>query len=94
MVKTASITRRIAQGDAALTAKLDSSLDTLWVSMQPLSGRPLNFSPDLLTAFERLLDRIEENRWHFEEADSGLRTLHHVAGGHYLAIGAEVDTGQ
>lgn len=38
-------------------------------------------------------DRVYSNgRWHFEEAgDDALRTLHHIAGGHYLAIGAPVD---
>lgn len=30
-------------------------------------------------------------RWHFETAPAGLRTLHHVAGGHFLAIGAPVE---
>ena len=29
-------------------------------------------------------------RWHFETADPALRTLHHVAGGHYYAIGEPV----
>lgn len=37
---------------------------------------------------------FDGGRWHFDDADNGLRTLHHVAGGHYLAIGDEVDTGQ
>lgn len=30
-------------------------------------------------------------RWHFGAADDTLRTLHHVAGGHYFSTGAEVD---
>ena len=93
MVKTASIARHIAQDDAALAAELDSSLDTLWVSMQPLSGRPLNFSPDLLTAFERLLDRIEENRWHWREesVESRLRYLV-LTSAHprYFALGGDL----
>jgi len=33
----------------------------------------------------------DKGRWRFHEADAGLRTLHHVAGGHYLAIGESVD---
>jgi flavin reductase (DIM6/NTAB) family NADH-FMN oxidoreductase RutF len=33
---------------------------------------------------------FDGGHWHFEQADDALRTLHHVAGGHYLAIGAEV----
>jgi flavin reductase (DIM6/NTAB) family NADH-FMN oxidoreductase RutF len=36
-------------------------------------------------------DRVfRDGHWHFEQADASLRSLHHVAGGHYLAIGAEV----
>src|SRR5207237_1121038 len=36
-------------------------------------------------------DRVfRHGRWHFEGADDTLRTLHHVAGGHYLRIGDEV----
>lgn len=33
---------------------------------------------------------FSEGRWHFEGQDS-LRTLHHVAGGHFLTIGDAVD---
>lgn len=33
---------------------------------------------------------FSEGRWHFEGHDS-LRTLHHVAGGHFLTIGAPLD---
>ena len=33
---------------------------------------------------------FSEGRWHFEGHD-GLRTLHHVAGGHFLTIGEPVD---
>jgi len=33
-------------------------------------------------------DRVfRDGRWHFDGADDSLRTLHHVAGGHFLAIG-------
>ncbi len=36
-------------------------------------------------------DRVfRDGRWHFGAADASLRTLHHVAGGHFLAIGDEV----
>jgi hypothetical protein len=34
---------------------------------------------------------FDGGRWHFDEAEDGLRTLHHVAGGHYLAIGDSVE---
>lgn len=30
---------------------------------------------------------FSDGRWHFETADPALRSLHHVAGGHYYAIG-------
>jgi flavin reductase (DIM6/NTAB) family NADH-FMN oxidoreductase RutF len=33
---------------------------------------------------------FRDGRWHFEQADPALRTLHHVAGGHYYAIGEPV----
>lgn len=29
--------------------------------------------------------------WHFDEADPALRTIHHVAGGHFLATGEALD---
>ncbi|MBI5270499.1 MAG: flavin reductase family protein [Burkholderiales bacterium] len=32
-------------------------------------------------------------RWHFDTAPEALRTVHHVAGGHFLAIGAPVEAG-
>jgi len=33
---------------------------------------------------------FSDGRWHFEGHD-GLRTLHHVAGGHFLTIGEPID---
>ncbi len=33
---------------------------------------------------------FSQGRWHFEDADPGLRSLHHVAGGHFYAIGEPV----
>ncbi len=33
---------------------------------------------------------FSEGRWHFAGHDA-LRTLHHVAGGHFLTIGEPVD---
>ncbi len=36
-------------------------------------------------------DRVfRAGRWHFDGAEPALRSLHHVAGGHFLAIGDEV----
>ncbi|MBQ0931713.1 flavin reductase family protein [Ideonella sp. 4Y16] len=34
---------------------------------------------------------FDAGRWHFDRAPAALRTLHHVAGGHYLAIGDPVE---
>ena len=51
MLKNASAAQHTPRGDTALATRLDSSLDTLWVSLQPVPGRPLNFSPELLAAF-------------------------------------------
>ncbi len=67
MVKTASIAPQTRWDDSSLATRLDRSLDTLWVSLQPTAGRPLNFSPELLTRLERLLDRFEENNWYWQE---------------------------
>lgn len=36
-------------------------------------------------------DRVfRDGRWHFDGADPSLRSLHHIAGGHFFAIGDEV----
>ena len=36
-------------------------------------------------------DRVfSDGRWHFDDADDSLRSLHHIAGGHFYAIGNEV----
>ena len=36
-------------------------------------------------------DRVfRDGRWHFDGADASLRSLHHIAGGHFHAIGDEV----
>ena len=67
MVKTASIAPYVPREDSSLATRLDNSMDTLWVSLQAVPGRPLNFSPELLSGFERLLDRIEGNDWHWQE---------------------------
>ncbi|SLM64534.1 MULTISPECIES: flavin reductase family protein [Dickeya] len=34
---------------------------------------------------------FSDGHWHFEDADPMLRSLHHVAGGHYYAIGDALD---
>jgi hypothetical protein len=33
---------------------------------------------------------FSEGRWHFEDAAPELRSLHHVSGGHFYAIGEAV----
>jgi flavin reductase (DIM6/NTAB) family NADH-FMN oxidoreductase RutF len=36
-------------------------------------------------------DRVFSNgRWHFETGPDGLRSLHHVAGGHFYAVGQAI----
>ncbi len=35
---------------------------------------------------------FSDGRWHFEDADPALRSLHHVAGGHFYAIGEPLTT--
>ena len=36
-------------------------------------------------------DRVfRDGRWHFDGVENGLRSLHHIAGGHFFAIGDEV----
>ena len=77
MVKTASIAPHVSRDDSSLATRLDNSLDTLWVSLQPVDGRPLNFSPELLAGLERLLDRIEGTNWHWQE-DSREYRLHYL----------------
>ena len=67
MVQIASVVQHVPRDDTVLATRLDSSLDTLWVSLQAAPGRPLNFSPELLSGFERLLDQIEDNGWHWRE---------------------------
>jgi len=38
-------------------------------------------------------DRVfRDGHWHFDDADPALRSIHHVAGGHYLVIGDEIAT--
>lgn len=35
---------------------------------------------------------FRQGRWHFEQADASLRTIHHVAGGYYLVSGDGLHT--
>ncbi|WP_373754375.1 flavin reductase family protein [Neisseria weixii] len=36
---------------------------------------------------------FSQGHWHFETADTGWRTLHYIAGGHFYAIGDAIDVG-
>jgi flavin reductase (DIM6/NTAB) family NADH-FMN oxidoreductase RutF len=36
---------------------------------------------------------FSDGRWHFEDADPAFRSLHHVAGGHFYAIGEPLAVG-
>ena len=59
--------------DYPIRTQLDSSLDTLWVSLQPSSRRAHNFSLELLSALEDLLDQLEESRWHWRDGSCQTR---------------------
>jgi len=89
MMQVASIARHAAADDASITTRLDGSRDTLWVSLQPAPGRPHNFSLALLSGFERLLDQMEESRWHWRN-----ERLRYVVleSGHprYFALGGDL----
>lgn len=37
---------------------------------------------------------FRDGHWHFEDADPALRSLHHVAGGHFYAIGEALEAGE
>lgn len=40
-------------------------------------------------------DRVfRDGHWHFEEADPAWRSIHHIAGGHFYAIGEPMRAGQ
>jgi flavin reductase (DIM6/NTAB) family NADH-FMN oxidoreductase RutF len=45
----------------------------------------------LVTGAWALESAFSKGRWHFGPPDSELRTLHHIAGGHFFATGDEVD---
>jgi flavin reductase (DIM6/NTAB) family NADH-FMN oxidoreductase RutF len=57
--------------------------------------------PEQETRFDLFLGQVtgawahervfSHGRWHFGPPDNPLRTLHHIAGGHFFAIGDEVD---
>lgn len=38
----------------------------------------------------RAMATLTDVRWHFEDAPDNLRTIHHVAGGQFLATGVPV----
>jgi len=77
MAKTLSIAHRAPANDVSLGTEFDPARETLWVYLQPVPGQPLNFSTTLLGAFERLLDRIEGNRWNWQDG-SGDTRLHYL----------------
>jgi len=88
-----SISRRAPADNAALSIEFDASLEALWVFLEPIPGRPLNFSTNLLGAFERLLDRIEENRWHWQSNGASVPVRYLVLASHhprYFALGGDL----
>ncbi len=93
MTSQLSIAYRAPEDDSTLATEWDTSLDALWVFMQPRPGLPLNFSAALLAAFEHLLNRVEENHWHWN-AGSGESRLRYLvlASRHprYFALGGDL----
>ena len=93
MISRLSIANRAPAADSQLTAELDPSLDALWVCMQPVAGQSLNFSSGLLTSFERLLDSIENNHWHWQEGTRDVRLRYLVLTSHhprYFSLGGDL----
>lgn len=92
MAKTLSIARAPAD-DVFLGTELDPAREALWVYLQPVPNQPLNFSTALLSAFERLLDRIEGNRWTWNDGSRQSR-LHYLvlASRHprYFSLGGDL----
>lgn len=88
-----SIAYRTSRDDSTLTTEWNSALDALWVLMQPVPGEPLNFSAALLTSFECLLDRIEGDRWRWQDGAQNLKLRYLVlASRHprYFALGGDL----
>lgn len=69
-----------------------------WLACRILPEPHLQGAYDLFIGevFGAWADRrvFREGRWHFESADPSLRSLHHVAGGHFYAIGEAFDAGR
>jgi len=88
-----SIAHRAPADDVFLETDLDPAREALWVYVQPVPGLPLNFSTALLASFERLLDRIEGNRWSWQDG-SGETRLHYLvlASRHprYFSLGGDL----
>lgn len=93
MAKTLSIAHHAPSDDASLGTELDSASEALWVYLRPVAGQPLNFSAALLASFERLLDRIEGDRWNWQDGARETR-LHYLvlASRHprYFSLGGDL----
>lgn len=92
-MSSASPARRVPLNDGSIATVLDGSLDTLWVSLRTIPGRPHNFSPELLSALENLLDRLEGSRWHWQSGNTQVRLRYAVlASEHplYFSLGGDL----
>jgi DSF synthase len=56
----------------------DSTSATSWVTMHPRPGRPLNFSPSMLDAFEQAFAAWEANACQWEGADGSRLPVHYA----------------
>lgn len=93
MSQPISIAREVARDDSLLATEFDASQETLWVFLVPEPGRPLTFSPALLAAFERVLDRLDEGRWHWQGAQGEAPVRYLVLGSthpRYFALGGDL----
>lgn len=93
MVSHLSIAHRAPANSPLLATELDSARETLWVYLEPVPGRPHNFSVDLLGAFERLLDRLEGDQWHWQGPSGDQRLRYLVLASHhprYFALGGDL----
>lgn len=93
MVKTLSIVHHAPADDVFLGTRFDASLETLWVYLRPVPGRAQNFSTELLASFERLLDRIEQDKWNWQDDSSQSRLRYLVlASQHprYFSLGGDL----
>ena len=87
------ISRELPPEKSLLATEIDVSLEALWVYLMPEPGRPLTFSPALLGAFERLLDRLDESGWRWPDGSGTANVRYLVLGSNhprYFALGGDL----